>query len=102
MPCEALAHAKVAASPPPVDIQLKQCQQFIDRTVKRMKDLDRSREVESVRLQEARKLQFQFHLLVFARSGASAEFLSQLQAQLAKSEGGVGDGDSAVGIKLAS
>ena len=51
---EALARVKVAASPPPVDIQLKQCQQFIDRTVKRIEDLDKSREVESVRLQEAR------------------------------------------------
>ena len=51
---EALARAKVAASPPPVDIQLKQCQQFIDRTVKRIEDLDKSREVESARLQEAR------------------------------------------------
>ena len=30
---------------------VKQCQQFIDRTVKRIEDLDKSREVESVRLQ---------------------------------------------------
>ena len=43
----ALACAKVA-------VQLSQCQQFIERTVKRIKDLERSREVESVRLQEAR------------------------------------------------
>ena len=50
----ALARAQVAASPPPVDVQLTECQQFIDRTVKRIEDLDRFREVESIRLQEAR------------------------------------------------
>ena len=50
----ALARDKVAASPPPVDIQLKQCQQFIGRILNRIEDLDKSREVQSVRLQEAR------------------------------------------------
>ena len=48
-----LTAANVAASPPPVDVQLTQCQQFIDPFVKRIEDLDRSREVESIRLQEA-------------------------------------------------
>ena len=99
---EALARAKVAASPPPGDIQLKQCQQFIDRTVKRIEDLDKSREVESVRLQEARdRLQrFQQEATVsvppsVVASNASPEvvrlqnIVSQLQAQLAKSEGRV-------------
>ena len=47
----ALVRARVAASPPPVDVQVTQCHQFIDRTVRRLEELDRSREEESVRLQ---------------------------------------------------
>ena len=99
----ALARAKVAASPPPVDVQLSQCQQFIERTVKRIEDLERSREVESVRLQEARdrlqRLQQEAAVRVSApvpvATDASSEVLrlqnivSQLQVQLAKSEGSV-------------
>ena len=50
----ALARARIAASPPPVDVQVTQCQQFIERAVKRIDDLDKAREVEAVRLQEAR------------------------------------------------
>ena len=49
-----LTRARVAAFPPLVDVQVSQCQQFIDRTVKRMNELDRVREVEAARLQEAR------------------------------------------------
>ena len=40
--------------PPPVDVQVTQCQQFIDWTVRRIEELDRSRAAESVLLQEAR------------------------------------------------
>ena len=70
--------------------------------MKRIEDLDRSREVESVRLQEARdrlqRLQQEATVSVppaVVASNASPEvvrlqnIVSQLQAQLAKSEGGV-------------
>ena len=98
---KALARARVAASPPPVDVQLSQCQQFIERTVRRIEDLERF-EVESVRLQEARdrlqRLQQEAARVsapVPVALDASSEVLrlqnivSQLQVQLAKSEGSV-------------
>ena len=50
-----LTHAKAAAVPPPVNVQVTQCQQFIERTVKRIEELDRVRETESRRLQEGRQ-----------------------------------------------
>ena len=87
-----------------MDVQVSQCQQFIDRTVKRMNELDRVREVEAARLQEARdRLQQLQQEPAVAHttappvgvSDASPEvaqlrgMVSQLQAQLAKREGGL-------------
>ena len=41
--------------PTSVGVQVVQCQQFIERTVKRIEELDRARETESGRLQEGRQ-----------------------------------------------
>ena len=52
----ALTRAKAAAVAPPLNVQqVVQCQQFIERTVKRIEELDRVREAESGRLQEWRQ-----------------------------------------------
>ena len=98
----ALVRARIAGSPPPVDVQVAQCQQFIVRAVKRINDLDKAREVEAVRLQEARdrlqRLQQEAAAATMtapAVPDAAAEvaqlraMVSQLQAQLAKGEGGL-------------
>ena len=101
----ALARARIAASPPPVDVQVIQCQQFIDRTVKRLDELDKSREVEAIRLQEARDRLKRLQQEAAARAtppppavaapDANPEvanlrsLVSLLQAQLAQCEGGV-------------
>ena len=94
----ALARARIAASPPPVDVQVTQCQQFIDRAVKRIDELDRVQEAESVRLQEARDRLQQEAAVAHATAppvvvpDAAAEvahlrgMVSQLQAQLAKGD----------------
>ena len=99
----ALARARIAASPPPVDVQVTQCQQFIERAVKRIDDLDKAREVEAVRLQEARDRLQRLQQEAAAATAtvppagvpdAAAEvvhlrgMVSQLQVQLAKGEGG--------------
>ena len=41
--------AKAAAAPPPLDVQIVQCQRFIDRSEKRIKELDKVRETDSGR-----------------------------------------------------
>ena len=99
----ALARARIAASPPPVDVQVTQCQQFIERAVKRIDDLDKAREVEAVRLQEARDRLQRLQQEAAATTAtvppagvpdAAAEvvhlrgMVSQLQAKLAMGEGG--------------
>ena len=50
-----LTHAKIAVVPPPVNVQVIQCQQFIERTVKRIEELDKMRKTQSRRLQEGRQ-----------------------------------------------
>ena len=93
----ALARARVAASPPPVDVQLTQCQQFIDRATKLIEDLDRARETESVRLKEAQGRLHRLQQEVAARVSAVPEFaipgtndsgaeVAILKAKLAKTE----------------
>ena len=99
-----LARAKVAASPPPVDVQLSQCQQFIKGLSNASKIWRGLEKWRRVRLQLARdwlqRLQQEAAVRVSApvpvASDASSEVLrlqnivSQLQVQLAKSEGGAG------------
>ena len=93
----ALARARVAASPPPVDVQLTQCQQFIDRATKRIEDLDRVRETESVRLKEAQGRLHRLQQEVAARVSVVPEFaipgtndsgveVAVLKSKLAKTE----------------
>ena len=85
----ALARARVAATPPPVDVQLTQCQQFIDRATKRIEDLDRAREMESIRLKEA---QGRLHRLQQETESANSGTndigveVAILKAKLAKTE----------------
>ena len=50
-----LTRAKAAAVPPPLIVQVIQCQQFIERIVKRTEELHRVREAKSRRLQEGRQ-----------------------------------------------
>ena len=69
----ALARARVAAAPLPVDVQLTQCQQFIDRATKRIEDLDRARETGSIRLQEAQGRLHRLQQEVAARVSAVPE-----------------------------
>ena len=93
----ALARARVAAAPPAVDVQLTQCQPLIDRATKRIKDLDRARKTESIRLKEAQgrlhRLQQEVAALASAVQGSvnsgtnhiGAE-VTMMKAKLAKSE----------------
>ena len=51
----AVTRARAAAVPPPLNVQVIHCQQFIEPTVKRIEELDKVREAESRRLQEGRQ-----------------------------------------------
>ena len=64
---------EIAASPSPVDVQVAQCQQFIDRTVGRITELDRDREIESSPLEEARNHLQRLQLEAVARASIAPD-----------------------------
>ena len=69
---------------------MTQCQQFIDRATKRIEDLDRARETESIRLKEAQGRLHRLQQEVAARASSGTNDIgaevAMLKTKLAKSE----------------